>query len=98
MKLAHTMVGLRMDRGMTQHAVGKLAGVSHSTIAHIEEGGDPKVSTLYAIADALEIAPTVLMPPLNKDQAKREAERVATTLSDALVEVMVTPSPDRSPT
>jgi len=88
MRLAHTLVELRLERKLTQWALGKAAGVSHSTISHIEGGGDPKVSTIYAIADALEVAPSVLLPALTDEQEGREAERTAKVIADHLAALL----------
>jgi len=42
--------------GADQADLAKMAGVSRATVAHIENGGDAKASTLVKIASALVVA------------------------------------------
>jgi transcriptional regulator with XRE-family HTH domain len=52
---------LRERRHLTQSELAKLAGVSQSTIAHIEKGmKDPSLSTLKKIAGALDVHIAIL--------------------------------------
>jgi transcriptional regulator with XRE-family HTH domain len=56
--LAHA----RQTAGLTQGQLASKAGTSRATIAQIESGeGDPRFSTLSAIADALSVGPFVLL-------------------------------------
>lgn len=88
MRLAHTLVELRLARKLSQWGLGQLAGVSHSTISHIEGGGDPKVSTIYAIADALAVAPSALLPALTDEQQEREAKKVADEIAAGITKML----------
>jgi transcriptional regulator with XRE-family HTH domain len=52
---------MRERRNLTQGELAKAAGVSQSTIAHIENGKkDPSLSTLKKIAEALDVHIAVL--------------------------------------
>jgi len=91
MKLAHTLVELRLERKLSQWGLSKAAGISHSTISHIEGGGNPKLSTIYALADALKVAPSVLLPALTDEQEEREADRVAKLIADGIAKLLKQP-------
>jgi putative transcriptional regulator len=43
----------RKEAGLTQQDLSNLSGVGHRTLAAIESGSDPKVSSLQKLADAL---------------------------------------------
>ena len=50
------LVKIRMEKGLSQRALAKLSKVGHITIARIETGVcDPRLSTLQALAKALEV-------------------------------------------
>ncbi|MFC1879185.1 helix-turn-helix domain-containing protein [Chloroflexota bacterium] len=52
---------LRMEHGLSMRAVARLSGLSANALSHIERGkSSPSVSTLYKIADALEIPITTM--------------------------------------
>ncbi|MER0097352.1 helix-turn-helix domain-containing protein [Corynebacterium marquesiae] len=60
---------VRKRRGISQQALAEISGVSRSQISNLErnENGvhamaDPQLSTVYKLALALEIPPTVLLP------------------------------------
>lgn len=60
----------REAAGLTQHALADRAGTSRATIAQIEAGeGDPRLSTLTALSDALQVSPFVLI--LGREDAMR---------------------------
>lgn len=46
---------LRESKGMSQRQLARLANVSNTTIANIEEGSEPLFSTVAAIATALDV-------------------------------------------
>lgn len=51
---------LRGLRGFSQDQLAKKAGVSQSSVAHIErDAKDPSVKTLKKLADALDVSPAV---------------------------------------
>jgi transcriptional regulator with XRE-family HTH domain len=59
--LGERLVYLRERRHLTQQELAKAAGVSQSTIAHIESNKkDPSISTLKKLASALDIHIAVL--------------------------------------
>src|SRR5688500_274887 len=61
----------RLKRGFTQEALAQRAGVSQNTVGYIERGmiDNPGVSTLRAIADALELPRAVLGVATEEDVA-----------------------------
>lgn len=60
--LAANLVLAREASGVTQSELAARAGTSRATIAQIESGrGDPRLSTLGAIADALGVSVFVLL-------------------------------------
>ena len=62
--LAQSLVQLRNKRGITQGALGKLAGVPRSTIAHMESGaGNPTLLNLAKVAGALQVSVEELLAP-----------------------------------
>lgn len=68
MTVGRTVRKLRKARGWSQEALSERAGVSVSTVTHIEAGKhDTRVSLLEAVAGALEIS----LPDL-LGQAERE--------------------------
>ena len=60
--LGANLVRARDAAGLTQADLAEKAGTSRATIAQIESGqGDPRLSTLGIIADALGVGPFVLL-------------------------------------
>ena len=60
--LGTNLVLARQASGLTQAELSERAGTSRATIAQIESGeGDPRLSTLGAIADALGVGTFVLL-------------------------------------
>jgi transcriptional regulator with XRE-family HTH domain len=54
---------LRESRGMSQYRVAKLSGISREGVSRLEEpNADPKLSTLFKLAEALGLAPQELIP------------------------------------
>ena len=52
----------RRERGLTQEALAHEAGLSVRRVAHLEGGAaNPRTSTLFAIADVLDIPPADLL-------------------------------------
>lgn len=72
---------LREDKGMTQEALAEAAGISRDALARIERGErTPRVATLQALTEALEISFSLLMtsdlPPEYRPHASLESVRL----------------------
>jgi transcriptional regulator with XRE-family HTH domain len=73
----------REAAGLTQRELAGLSGVSASTIAQLEQGiyPDPRIGTLIALADALDIPLDELvgrepeLPPKPEPKATRRGRR-----------------------
>src|SRR4051794_33261155 len=62
--LARNIQSLREKRRITQSALAALAGIPRSTVTHIESGeGNPSLSNLTRIADALQVSIEELLAP-----------------------------------
>jgi len=82
--LAHRLVTLRRSRGLSQERLAELAGLHRNQISNIErnvssnEGvSDPHLSTVYRLAAALDVAPALLMPDLDRRVAKKSPEQAS---------------------
>ncbi len=59
---------LRMKKGMTQESMSGLAGIARSHLAALENGEKTvKLSTLWAIAYALDLKPNELIRLVEKE-------------------------------
>ena len=55
----------RKNRGISQQVLADLAGVSRNQVYNLESNAgrvDPMLSTVYALAEALEVPPATLLP------------------------------------
>ena len=60
---------VREGAGLSQSALARMAGVSRTSIHSLETGsGNPRVSTLLAIADAIGVQAHLLVPRLPKSE------------------------------
>ncbi len=61
----------RIQRGLSQEALGEVAGMYQSTIARIERGlRNPRMKTIQRLATALDVSPIWLMIGRN-DEGER---------------------------
>lgn len=99
--LARRLVTLRRACGLSQEKLAELAGLHRNQISNIERNvssndgvSDPHLSTVYRLAAALDVAPALLMPDLDRRVAKKSPEQasgkaiaaVEAALQDALDE------------
>lgn len=62
--VALSVLGYRLDRGLTQTALGRLLGMPQSAIARLEAGDHlPTLPTLLRLAEALDVEILVTMAP-----------------------------------
>ena len=65
--MARALRRLRLDAGLTQEALAYAAGISRNHVQLLERGvgggANPRLSTLYALADALGCKVIDLLPP-----------------------------------
>lgn len=67
---------IRLDKNLSQEVVSGLAGIARSHLAMIETGAKlPNFETIWAIANAFEIKPHVLVALIEQEAAKIEQER-----------------------
>jgi transcriptional regulator with XRE-family HTH domain len=52
---------LRIDRGLSQRRLSELAGVSNTTVWHIERGASASPATLKKLADVLGVRASELV-------------------------------------
>ena len=52
---------LRIDRGLSQRRLSELAGVSNTTVWHIERGAGASPATLKKLADVLGVRASQLV-------------------------------------
>lgn len=80
--LARRLVTLRKARGISQEKLAELAGLHRNQISNIERNvssnnrfSDPHLSTLYRLAEALEVPPLHLMPDHDRRVVPRSPEQ-----------------------
>lgn len=67
MSIGENLKRLRRDKGWTQGELAKNCGIRLGQISKIERNEtDPKLSTLYAITQALECTPNALLMDVSK--------------------------------
>ncbi|AEH45105.1 helix-turn-helix domain protein [Thermodesulfatator indicus DSM 15286] len=67
---------LRQGKGLSLSSLAKKAGISKATLSILEEGkGNPTISTLWALADALEVPFGKLIDALDEDQSSTVGEK-----------------------
>lgn len=70
---------LRLDAGLSTRELAAKAGVAYGSVLALESGetSNPHVSTLVALAEALNAKPSELLmdaiPPVHKDEPKAAA-------------------------
>lgn len=80
--LARRLVILRKARGLSQEKLAELAGMHRNQISNIERNvssndgvSDPHMSTMYRLAAALDVAPGLLLPDLDRRVVSRSPEQ-----------------------
>jgi len=67
MSIGENLKRLRRDKGWTQGELSKNCGIRLGQISKIERNEtDPKLSTIYALTNALESTPNALLSDVNK--------------------------------
>jgi transcriptional regulator with XRE-family HTH domain len=64
--MAEAIRAARLRLGMTQEQLAHAAGISRNHVQLLERGigteTNPRLTTLYALADALQVRPLALLP------------------------------------
>jgi len=82
MSLGKNIRRLRQDKGWTQVHLSERTGIRVGHISKLEQDeGDPKLSTIYKLMEALECSPDALLTDVNKASKK---EVLKQTLERAL--------------
>ena len=64
---AVNLIRARTAAGMTQTELAKSSGLGQSHISELERGNwEPRLSTIMALADALRVEPSELLPNLDR--------------------------------
>ena len=61
---ANQLRGLRLAAGLTQDQLAERAGLSVTMVQNLErpsDGGNPRLTTLWALAEAVGVSPAVLL-------------------------------------
>src|SRR5215212_5978859 len=67
--VANSLIGYRLDHGLTQTALGRLLGMSQPAIARLEAGDHlPTLPTLLKLSDILGLEILVTMTPPGQDR------------------------------
>lgn len=89
--LARRLVTLRKARGLSQEKLAELAGMHRNQISNIERNvssndgaSDPHMSTMYRLAAALDVAPALLLPDLNRRVLHRSPEQETAQAASAV--------------
>lgn len=71
----HTLSGWRSERGMRQEDLARLADVTLSTLAGIEQGRQhPRIDTVLRLCDALQIGVEQIIWPEYRPRIAKEAQ------------------------
>ena len=90
LKIGRKIASLRKEKGLSQERFSEISGKMINTISKIERGlGDPQISTLASIADALDVHLVDLInverdPPLvsSKDKTMTSIIKTLKTFDD----------------
>ena len=67
--VANSLIGYRLDHGLTRTALGRSLGMSQPAIARLETGDHlPTLQTLLKLAEALDLEILVTMTPAAQQQ------------------------------
>lgn len=83
--LGRTLKAVRTKAGLTMASLAQLAEISQPHLSQMENGKvSPSISTLYRLANALQVSPQELLPstPVSELVVIRAGETEATPISD----------------
>jgi transcriptional regulator with XRE-family HTH domain len=96
----HRVITLRKARGFSQERLGQLSGMHRNQISNIERNvsskqdkfSDPHLSTVYKIARALDVHPSLLIPDGDRSVKVRSPEQATqkarSAVESALLEAL----------
>ncbi|WP_248488613.1 helix-turn-helix domain-containing protein [Tsukamurella sp. PLM1] len=80
--LGRRLVTVRKARGLSQEKLAELAGIHRNQVSNIERNvssndgvSDPHMSTVYRLAAALDVPPSMLLPDLDRRVLSRSPEQ-----------------------
>lgn len=61
-RFARNLRALRVEMGVSQESLGRMASLHPTEISRLERGvRDPRLGTIVQVAQALEVAPAILL-------------------------------------
>jgi transcriptional regulator with XRE-family HTH domain len=86
-ELGQRLRSLREERGMTQHALARAAGIATDMVSRLENGHytSPGLRTLVRLADGMGVGVAALLPELDQAHAARDPDAAARARLQALL-------------
>ncbi|TSE00153.1 helix-turn-helix transcriptional regulator [Skermania sp. ID1734] len=91
LSLAHRLKLLRGLRGMSQEKLSEVSGIHRNQVSNLErnvsrdEGSaDPRLSTIFKLARALDVPPEVLIPNVHERVTGKSSESASDTAFSAI--------------
>lgn len=102
-ELGLRMKDLRLSRGMTLAQLGKLTGLSVSSLSQVERGlVSPTIRTVYSVATALDVPPAWIIDPASagnwtsgEEYVVRAARRTEVLNSNGVIKHLATPDSEQ---
>ena len=93
--LSARVKSVRTMRGISQNRLAELSGLSRSLVSNLERNSygsakvaDPTLSTIYRLAQALQVPPAVLLPAAGEQPRRVCGERLDAGKEDVMLDVL----------